>query len=170
TEGARTNIFAMRPAPVQVSYMGYPGTMGTDFHDYIIADDIVAPPELRQFFSEKIASLPDTYWGTDDRRADPAPPPSRTEAGLPETGFVFCCFNNNWKITPEMFDIWMRLLKTVPDSVLWLLKDNEAAAANLRKEVRARGVDDARLIFAPRVSPKEHLVRHQLADLFLDTL
>jgi predicted O-linked N-acetylglucosamine transferase (SPINDLY family) len=170
TEDARTGIFARRPAPVQVSYMGYPGTMGSDFHDYVIADDIIVPPETRRFFSEKIAALPDTYWATDDRRAEPGPAPPRAEAGLPEQGFVFCCFNNNWKITPELFDIWARLMISVPDSVLWLLKDNETAAENLQKEMRARGLEPKRLIFAPRVSPEAHLARHRLADLFLDTL
>jgi predicted O-linked N-acetylglucosamine transferase (SPINDLY family) len=170
TDDARTGIFAFRPAPVQVSYMGYPGTLGTDFHDYIVADDIVAPPEAKAFFSEKIAALPDTYWATDDRRAEPGEAPSRAEAGLPENAFVFCCFNNNWKITPEMFDIWIRLMKAVPGSVLWLLEDNATAAHNLRREAVARGVAAERLIFAPRVLPEAHLARHQLADLFLDTL
>ncbi len=170
TEGARLGIFAGRPAPVQVDYMGYPGTMGADFYDYIIADAIVVPAAQKEFFSEKIVTLPDTYWGTDDRRPDPAPPPSRRDAGLPQTGFVFCCFNNNWKITPEFFDIWMRLMQAVPGSVLWLLEDNATAAENLRQEALARGVAPDRLIFAPRASPEQHLVRHQLADLFLDTL
>ncbi len=170
TEDARTGIFARRPAPVQVSYMGYPGTLGTDFHDYIIADEIVVPPEASAFFSEKIVALPDTYWATDDRRAEPGPAPSRAGAGLPDEGFVFCCFNQNWKITPEMFDIWARLMRAVPGSVLWMLKDNETSAENLRREIQARGLEETRLIFAPRVSPEEHLARHQLADLFLDTL
>jgi predicted O-linked N-acetylglucosamine transferase (SPINDLY family) len=115
-------------------------------------------------------ALPDTYWVTDDSRAEAGPPPSRAEAGLPERGFVFCCFNNNWKIGPAQFDIWMRLLTAVPDSVLWLLEDNAEAAANLRNSAAARGVAPERLVFAPRVTPEEHLARHRLAGLFLDTL
>ena len=170
TTNARTRIYAQKPAPVQVSYLGYPGTMGTEFMDYILGDAIVTPPGLHAFYSEKIMPLADTYWPTDDRRAQAGPAPGREEAGLPAKGFVFCCFNNNWKIAPEIFDIWMRLLKSVPDSVLWLLKDSEEAADNLRREALARGVDASRLVFAPRVSPEAHLARHRLADLFLDTL
>jgi predicted O-linked N-acetylglucosamine transferase (SPINDLY family) len=170
TLDARTGIFALRPAPVQVNYMGYPGTLGTNFYDAIIADAIVAPLAQQPFYSEKIVQLPDTYWTTDDRRPEPGPAPSRAQAGLPAGGFVFCCFNNNWKITAALFDIWMRLLKGVPDSVLWLLKDNEEAAARLCREAASRGVEPERLVFAPRVSPEEHLARHRLADLFLDTL
>ena len=170
TTNARTGIFAASPAPVQVSYLGFPGTMGAEFMDYIIGDAIVTPPETQAFFTEKILALADTYWPTDDKRADAGTAPGRHEAGLPAKGFVFCCFNNNWKIAPAQFDIWMRLLKAVPDSVLWLLEDSKEAAANLRKEAVGRGVDAARLVFAPRVSPEAHLARHRLADLFLDTL
>ena len=170
TELSRMGVFALRPAPVQVNYMGYPGTLGADFYDAIIGDTIVAPPEQQPFFSERIVALADTYWATDDGRAEAGPPPGRAEAGLPETGFVFCCFNNNWKITPPIFDVWMRLLKAVPDSVLWLLQDSAEAADNLRQEAAARGVAASRLVFAPRVTPEEHLARHRLADLFVDTL
>ena len=170
TTHSRPGIFARRPAPVQVSYMGYAGTLGAAQYDYIIADDVVAPPQHQNFYAEKIMALPDTYWVTDDRRAQAGAAPSRAEAGLPAKGFVFCCFNNNWKIGPAQFDIWIRLLKAVPDSVLWLLQDNPEAAANLRKAAAARGVDPQRLIFAPRVTPQEHLARHRLAGLFLDTL
>jgi protein O-GlcNAc transferase len=170
TRNARPGIFARRPAPVQASYMGYAGTLGAAHYDYIIADDMVAPPRHQPFFAEKIMALPDTYWATDDRRAEAGPAPSRADAGLPPRGFVFCCFNNNWKIGPAQFDIWMRLLKAVPDSVLWLIQDSPEAAANLRKEASARGVAPERLVFAPRVTPEEHLARHRLADIFLDTL
>ena len=170
TTNSRPGLFARRPAPAQVSYMGYAGTLGAAHYDYIIADDVVAPPQHQPFYAEKIMALPDTYWVTDDRRAEAGPAPSRAQAGLPEQGFVFCCFNNNWKIGPAQFDIWMRLLKDVPDSVLWLMQDNPEAAANLRKEAAARGVAPERLVFAPRVTPEEHLARHRLAGLFLDTL
>ena len=168
TEHSRPGIFAWRPAPVQVNYLGYPGTMGADFMDVIIADPVVLPMAQQAFYIEKIVHLPDCYQVNDASRAV-APAPTRARAGLPD-GFVFCCFNNNWKITPPMFDIWMRLLQAVPGSVLWLLQDSDEAAANLRQEAEARGVAPARLIFAPRVSPEEHLARHRLADLFLDTL
>ncbi|HWY60598.1 MAG TPA: tetratricopeptide repeat protein [Rhizomicrobium sp.] len=170
TEQSRLGIFALRPAPVQANYIGYPGTLGADFYDAIIADAIVAPLEQQPYFSETIVPLVDTYWPTDDRRAEAGPPPGRADAGLPGQGFVFCCFNNNWKITPPLFDIWMRLLKAVPDSVLWLLQDSAEAADNLGREARARGVAAERLVFAPRVSPEDHLARHRLAGLFLDTL
>jgi len=149
--------------------MGYPGTSGSDFIDYIVADRIVVPPDQDRFFSEKIAALPTTLWVTDTKREVP-PPPSRAEAGLPETGFVFCCFNHNWKITPPLFEIWMRLLRTVDGSVLWLLEGNASIRENLRKETEARGVAPDRLIFAGRTTPQAHLARQQLADLFLDTL
>jgi predicted O-linked N-acetylglucosamine transferase (SPINDLY family) len=149
--------------------MGYPGTSGSDFIDYLIADRIVVPPDQERFFSEKIAALPDTLWVTDTARALPAPP-DRSAAGLPETGFVFCCFNHNWKITAPIFDVWMRLLAQVEGSVLWLLEGNMAIGANLRKEAAARGIAPERLIFAGRTTPEQHLARQQLADLFLITL
>jgi len=169
TSGARPWVLASRPAPVQAKYMGYPGTSGSGFIDYLIADRIVVPQDQEQFFSEKIAVLPDTLWVTDSTRPLPLPP-SRADAGLPQTGFVFCCFNHNWKITAPQFDIWMRLLKEVEGSVLWLLEGNASIRANLCKEAEARGVAPERLIFAPRTSPEQHLARQQLADLFLDTL
>jgi predicted O-linked N-acetylglucosamine transferase (SPINDLY family) len=170
TTHSRPGVFARRPAPVQVSYMGYAGTLGAAHYDYIIADDVVAPPQHQPFYAEKIMALSDTYWVTDDRRTEAGRAPSRAEAGLPEQGFVFCCFNNNWKIGPAQFDIWMRLLHSVPGSVLWLMQDNPEAAANLRRHAAARGVAPERLVFAPRVTPEEHLARHRLAGLFLDTL
>jgi predicted O-linked N-acetylglucosamine transferase (SPINDLY family) len=170
TQWARTEILALRPAPLQVSYMGYLGTMGADFIDYIITDRFVSPPEQAPSFVEKFAYLPDCFMinhpqGEMERRL-----PTRRECGLPETGFVFCCFNNSYKITPEVFTIWMRLLRHVPDSVLWLLEANTNMAANLRREAQDRGVNPNRLVFAHRVSLDTHLARLGLADLFLDTL
>ena len=170
TLGGRLGILARRPAPIQMSYIGFPGTSGADFIDYIIADDTVLPADQQGFFTEKVISLPDTYWLHDSHTKVAARFPTRREAALPDRGFVFCCFNNNYKITPPVFDIWMRLLRAVPGSALWLLQDNAAAETNLRKEAFARGVDPLRLVFAPRAPHDEHLARHRLADLFLDTL
>jgi predicted O-linked N-acetylglucosamine transferase (SPINDLY family) len=167
THQARPGIFSHRPAPVQVNYLVYPGTTGASYVDTILADRIVLPFDQQPFFSEKIVHLPDCYQANDATRLVP-PASSRAEAGLPESGFVFCCFNNSWKIAAPVFDIWMRLLQQVPDSVLWLL--DSPAADNLRVEARKRGVDASRLVFAPKLPPGQHLARHQLADLFLDTL
>ena len=168
TENARPGIFALRPAPLQVSYLGYPGTMAADFMDYIIADAVTLPLAQQLFYSERIVHLPDSYQVNDPRRAIGAKP-ARSEAGLPDEGFVFCCFNNHWKITPPVFDVWMRLLeKAAPGSVLWLLDDSANAA--LRREAKARGIDPARLIFAPKLEHDAHLGRLSLADLVLDTL
>jgi predicted O-linked N-acetylglucosamine transferase (SPINDLY family) len=169
TDKALTGIFACRPAPVQVNYLGYPGTMGAAFMDYILADAVALPLDQQPFYAEKILHLPDCYQPNDRARVAAAPL-SRAQAGLPADGFVFCCFNNNWKITPPIFDIWMRLLKAVPGSVLWLIHDNDEAAGNLIREAAARGVAQSRLIFAPRVDPAMHLSRQRLGDLFLDTL
>ena len=170
TQGARPGILAHRPAPVQAAYLGFPGTTGADFIDYVVADRFVLPEEHRPFYSEKIVYLPDTYQVNDSKRLISDQTPTRPEAGLPQQGFVFCCFNNSYKIAPQLFDIWMRLLGRVPGSVLWLLEDNRWAKGNLQHEAQARGVDPARLIFAPRMDLGEHLARHRLADLFLDTL
>jgi protein O-GlcNAc transferase len=170
TEGSRTNVFARRSAPVQVNFLCYPGTMGAPYIDYIIADRIVIPENQREFFAEKVVVLPNSYQVNDAKRAIADKTPERSEMGLPPKGFVFCCFNNNHKITPHVFDSWMRILKQVDDSVLWLLGDNARAASNLNKEAAARGVDTARLVFAKRMPPPDHLARHRLADLFLDTL
>jgi len=167
TGEARTGIPAYRPAPVQVNYLVYPGTSGAAFMDYVLADRIVLPQDQQPFFSEKIVHLPDCYQANDATRVVP-PAPSRTEAELPENGFVFCCFNNSWKITAPVFDIWMRLLTQTEGSVLWLL--DSPAAVHLRAEAAARGVDAGRLVFAPKLPPDRHLARHRLADLFLDTL
>jgi predicted O-linked N-acetylglucosamine transferase (SPINDLY family) len=168
TQESRPGIFALRPAPVQVNYLGFPGTMGAAYMDYVIADRFVIPPERRDAYSEKIAYLPDVFQANDAKRRMSDHVPSRGETGLPETGFVFCAFSNSYKITPAMFEVWMRLLRRVDGSVLWLL-GSAAVAANLRREAQARGVVPERLIFAPRVPYAEYLRRYQLADLFLDT-
>lgn len=172
TEDCRPGIFARRAAPLQVSYIGFPGTMGCDFIDYLLADATVVPPggPIQQACSEKLVFLPDSYQVNDSMRPVATLQSTRAEAGLPQDGFVYCCFNNNYKITPDVFDVWMRVLQAVPGSVLWLLQDSEAAAANLRREAIARGVEAQRLVFAPRVPMPEHLARHGHADLFLDTL
>jgi predicted O-linked N-acetylglucosamine transferase (SPINDLY family) len=170
TQESRPEILSHRPAPVQVSYLGYPGTMGADFIDYIIADPIVLPLDRQPFYAEKIVQLPDCYQVNDCQRAIAETTLTRREAGLPDAGFVYCCFNNNYKITAPMFDIWMRLLQAVPASVLWLFRDNAGAEDNLRREAQARAIDPARLVFAGRLKLDEHLARHRLADLFLDTL
>jgi predicted O-linked N-acetylglucosamine transferase (SPINDLY family) len=170
TGDARSGILAHRPAPVQVNYLGYPGTMGAPYMDYIIADPTVLPDPNRIHYSEQVVYLPNAYQANDRKRRIAERTPTRVEAGLPQTGFVFACFNNTHKIGPEMFDIWMRLLGDVKDSVLWLFEDNAQAAQNLKREAVARGVDAQRLVFAPRVMPPDHLARTRLADLFLDTL
>jgi protein O-GlcNAc transferase len=170
THHARPAIAAWRPAPVQVSYLGYPATMGADFIDYIIVDRFVVPDDQQAFFSEKLVHLPGSYQANDRRREVAAAVTSRQDCGLPAEGLVFCSFNNSYKISPAFFDIWMRLLDRVPGSVLWLLEANELVKGNLQKEAEKRGVDSNRLIFAPLVRFPEHLGRHRHADLFLDTL
>ncbi len=170
TEECRPLIFARRPAPIQVNYLGYPGTMGASFIDYILVDPFVVPAEQQEFFTEKLVHLPECYQPNDGKREIAAQTPARAECGLPERGFVFACFNNNHKITPAFFDIWMRLLRAVPGSVLWLLQDNPWTAENLRGQAQARDVSPDRLVFAPRCKLPEHLARQRLADLFLDTL
>jgi protein O-GlcNAc transferase len=170
TQDARPGILSHRPAPIQVNYLGYPGTMGADFIDYIIADAIVVPPDEDAFYAEKVVRLPDCYQVNDRGRRIAERAPSRQEAGLPERGFVFCSFNNSYKITAAMFDVWMELLSQVQGSVLWLIGDNEPTERNLRQEAALRGIDPSRLVFAPRIEQAEHLARHRLADLFLDTL
>ena len=170
TGDSRPAILSRRPAPIQVSYIGYPGTMGLEQIDYLLADRTVLPPELQAHCTEAVVYLPDCYQVTDSKRAIADRMPTRAEAGLPGSGFVFCCFNNNYKLTPAIFTIWMQLLQRVPGSVLWLLGDNPAAVRNLRAEAERRGVGAERLVFAPRMDSPEHLARHRLADLFLDTL
>ncbi|HEY1288576.1 MAG TPA: tetratricopeptide repeat protein [Burkholderiales bacterium] len=166
---ARTGIFARRAAPVQVAYMGYPGTMGAPYIDYLIADRIVVPERELRHYSECVVWLPHTYWANDSKRPIAQRTPRRAEAGLPEKAFVFCCFNNPAKITPDAFGVWMRLLAAVEGSVLWLLDHNAAATRNLRAEAQARGIASARLVFAPQLESAAHLARHRLADLVLDT-
>jgi protein O-GlcNAc transferase len=170
TLDCRPGIFAHRPAPIQVSYLGYPGTMGADFIDYVIADPIVLPFDQQPFWTERIVHLPDCYQVNDSKRRIAAHTPTRRAAELPDRGFVFCCFNNTWKIAPPVFDVWMRLLQAVDGSVLWLMRSNIAAEVNLRKQAAARGVDPVRLVFAANLPLEDHLARHRLADLFLDTL
>jgi predicted O-linked N-acetylglucosamine transferase (SPINDLY family) len=170
TQDSRPGILAHRPAPIQVNYLGFPATMGADFIDYIIADAMVLPVEHQPYYTEKVVYLPDCYQVNDTKRKIAERTPTRKEMGLPEQAFVFCSFNNNWKITPDVFDIWMRLLHQIEGSVLWLLGTNEGAVRNLRKEAQRRGIDPLRLVFARWLPPAEHLARHRLADLFLDTL
>jgi len=168
TQSARTNIFAQRPAPIQVNYLGYPGTMGAPYIDYIIADEIVIPNHRQDFYSEKIVYMPHSFQANDRARSIADRIFTRHELGLPPDGFVFCCFNNSYKLTPDVFDIWMRVLSQVANSVLWLVADNKTVETNLRKAA-ARSIDAERLVFASRLPYPEHLARHSLADLFLDT-
>ena len=169
TTYAKSEIFALKPAPVQISWLGYLGTLGADWYDYVLADRFACPPALQPFFTERFLYLPDCYCPSDTKRPVAASPPGRAACGLPEQGFVFCCFNNSYKILPSVFDVWMRLLTELPGSVLWLAPGNDAARENLCREAHARGVDPSRLVFAPRMSLAEHLARHAHADLFLDT-
>jgi predicted O-linked N-acetylglucosamine transferase (SPINDLY family) len=169
TTNARTGIFALRSAPIQVSYLGYPGTMGAPYIDYLIADPTFIPDEHQQHYTEKIAYLPDSYQVNDSHRQISERQFTRSEVGLPDAGFVFCCFNNNFKITPDVFDIWMQLLKRIDGSVLWLFEDNTQAKQNLLNEAIKRGITANQLVFAPRMDLPDHLARHRLADLFLDT-
>jgi predicted O-linked N-acetylglucosamine transferase (SPINDLY family) len=165
----RTELFASRPANIQVSYLGYPATMSSTYIDYILADACVLPPADKGNYSEKAVYLPDTYQVNDSTRRISQRPMTRAEVGLPENGFVFCCFNNHWKFTPRVFGVWLRLLSAVEGSVMWLLEPGAIAADNLRRV--ARGVvAPERLVFARRMGIEEHLARHRLADLFLDTL
>lgn len=167
TAGSRTAVLMARPAPVQVSYLGYPGTLGGDFCDYLISDDFITPPGSAGHYSEALACLPHSYQPHGRARALAAAP-SRAEAGLPEQGLVLCCFNQSWKFTPEVFALWCRLLAQLPGSVLWLLK-NEGAQGNLRREAMQRGISPERLVFAPDAAQPQHLARLALADLVLDT-
>nr|QQZ51719.1 hypothetical protein JKL49_12790 [Phenylobacterium glaciei] len=144
--------------------------MGADFIDYIVADRHVIPAGAEQFYSEQVIRLPHSYQVNDHDRVVPPQTPTRREAGLPDAAFVFACFNANYKLSPAVFSVWMRLLNQVPGSVLWLLESNPAVVRNLRAQAQARGVDPGRLVFAPKVTPEAHLARHRLADLFLDTL
>jgi len=167
---ARQRVFSYKPAPIQVNYLGFPGTIGINYMDYIIADKVVIPEESKDHYIEKIAYLPNSYQANDDQRKISDRKFSKTQLGLPEDDIVFACFNNNYKITPPIFDSWMRILSIVQGSVLWLLADNSIAKNNLIREAIARGIDSSKLIFAERMPIEEHLARHDLVDLFLDTL
>jgi len=173
TQTSRSHIVALRPAPINVSWLGFPGTMGDldgkPLFNYVISDGFITPPTKANAYSEKLALLPNTYQPNDTKRPI-GEIKNRLEYGLPESGFVFCCFNQTFKILPEVFDCWMRLLKQTPNSVLWLLECNQWAKINLIREAETQGVNKERLIFAPRVNMAEHLARQTCADLFLDTL
>ncbi len=168
TKDCRPRIFSFRPAPVSVAYLGYPGTTGSPNIDYLIADSYLVPPEQRSFYSEKLVQLAGSYQANDSKKQI-APTPSRKDLKLPEDAFVFCAFNGSYKITPAIFDIWMRLLKAVPNSVLWLYADSPAAKDNLTREATTRGVQADRIVFAEFAELPEHLGRLKAADLFLDT-
>lgn len=169
TVGHRLGIFACRAAPIQVNYLGYPATAGAAYIDYIIGDGIVIPEGEEVHYAEEIVRLPHSYQVNDGLRKVADRAFTRAELGLPETGFVFCCFNNNFKIIPEVFDVWMNILHSVEGSVLWLIEDSPEAAENLRWEAERRGVEKKRLVFASRIAPEDHLARQRAADLFLDT-
>ena len=168
TTNSRTGIFARSAAPIQASYIGYIGTMGADYYDYLVADQTMIPEDNQKYYAEKIAYLP-SFQVNDSTQSPPSTTLTRQDVGLPETGFVFCCFNNNFKITPTTFDSWGRILEKVKDSVLLIYVDNESAQINLTKEITLRGIDPSRLIFGKRLSKSEYLARYRVADLFLDT-
>jgi predicted O-linked N-acetylglucosamine transferase (SPINDLY family) len=169
TQHARTKLFSRGLAPIQVGYLGYPGTIGAPFLDYIIADPILIPEASKDFYTEKIIYLPNSYQVNDAGRPISDHTPKKSEVGLPETGFVFCCFNSNYKITPSIFDSWSRILNSIEGSVLWLMDCNTTAKENLLQEAESRGVSRNRLVFAEHLKPADHLARHRLADLFIDT-
>lgn len=168
TSGARANMLALRPAPIQITYLGLPATTGLPSIDYVIADRFLIPPEAAPFYSEKPLYMPDIYQ-VSDRKRTVGPKPSRAQCGLPEDAFVFCSLNNNYKYTPEVFDTWMRILQRTPHSVLWLLSDNPWAQDNIKREASTRGIESNRLFFAERALPEHYLARYACADLFLDT-
>jgi predicted O-linked N-acetylglucosamine transferase (SPINDLY family) len=168
TSGARANILGYGPAPIQITYLGLPATTGLPSIDYVIADEFLIPRSEVQFYSEKPLYMPHVYQVSDRKRVH-GPRPTRASCGLPEQGFVFCSFNNSYKYTPEVFAVWLSLLKQIPGSVLWLLADNPSAEKNLRKVAEERGFAPERLVFATRVSPENYLARYLVADLFLDT-
>lgn len=168
TSGARADILAYRPAPIQITYLGLPATTGLPSIDYVIADRFLIPEEAAPYYSEKPLYMPDVYQ-VSDRKRGVGPKPSRESCGLPAESFVFCSLNNNYKYTPEVFDVWMNILRRTPGSVLWLLSDNPWAEANLYHEAEARGIERTRLVFALRASPENYLARYAVADLFLDT-
>jgi predicted O-linked N-acetylglucosamine transferase (SPINDLY family) len=170
TYGSRTPILALRPAPIQVNYLGFPGTMGAPFMDYLISDRTITPPEFAHDFTEKLVLLPHCYQVNDNQQVIANTPVTRQQYNLPESAFVFCSFNNKYKIEPVVFDVWMNILKEVKNSVLWLLVGDKTTQGNLQREATIRGIDAQRLIFCGYVPKAEHLARHRLADLFIDTL
>ena len=163
------SIFSNRVAPIQINYLGYPGTSSLTNMDYIIADETIIPKENFKYYSEKVLHLPHCYQANMNQREISDKDLSRSDFGLPKNGFIYCCFNNNYKITPHVFDIWMKILQEVKHSVLWILKTNDIALENLKKEAQKRGVNPNRIVFASQLSNEEHLKRIKLADLFLDT-
>ena len=169
TRKSRSEIFQYRMSPIQINYLGYPSTMGANFMDYIIADPVTIPDENRDFYSEKIIYMPHTYQANDDKRKIAKTNSKRVDFNLPEKGFVFCCFNQIYKISPKEFNIWMRLLRNVNNSVLWLIKSNKWVEQNFSKEAKRQGIDPLRIVFAEKLSHSEHLARHKHADLFIDT-
>ena len=168
TAKSRTDVFAMSAAPIQLSYIGFLGTMGADYYDYLIADPIMIPEKNQKDYSEKIVYLPN-FQVNDSKDSPPKITLTRKELGLPEKGFVFCCFNNTYKFTPFVFDSWCRILKQVDGSVLIIYVNNESSKANLVKEITLRGIEPSRLIFGGRLPRPEYLARYRAADLFLDT-
>jgi protein O-GlcNAc transferase len=169
TLNAREGIFALRPAPLQINCIGFPGTLGAEWYDYIFTDRFSVPEHLQRFYTERPLYMPHMAFPSDTARPPPGPPPTRAACGLPEFGFVFCCFNSSYKILPRIFAIWMRLLAAVPGSVLWLLDTSAEVRSNLRAEAKRAGIDPARLIFAPMVPVGAHVARNAAADLFLDS-
>jgi len=175
TKGSRNEIFALRPAPIQMSYLGFCGTMGADYIDYIIADNVVLPKELRVFYQEKVLAMPHSYFVNDHRQSSkqlvdlPTGAISRSQYGISEDKFVFCNFNQLYKIDPDIFDVWMKLLKRVPNSILWLLRFPPAGEENLLQEARNRGVRPDQIVFSDVAPKDEHIKRGFLADLFVDT-
>ncbi len=169
TARGNSRLMGLRPAPIQINAIGFPGTLGADWYDYILVDRFGAPEAMQPFYAERLWHMPHASYPSDTTRTPQGTPPSRAECGLPENGFVFCCFNKSFKILPAVFAIWMRLLHALPGSVLWLLASEAEATANLQREAVAQGIDPARLIFAPKVPQEQHLARHPAADLFLDT-
>jgi predicted O-linked N-acetylglucosamine transferase (SPINDLY family) len=169
TTHSREHLFAQRPAPIQINSIGFPGTLGADWYDYILVDRFAVPEAMQPFHAERLWPMPHSFYPSDTTREPRGTAPSRAECGLPERGFVFCCFNKAYKILPDVFAIWMRLLDAVPESVLWLLESGPDTAQNLLQRARRAGIDPLRLVFAPHVPVEEHLARHAAADLFVDT-
>ena len=170
TRNNRFGIFVEKCAPIQINFLGYPGTSGSKCIDYILADKIIIPEKFKKYYSEKIIYMPDSYKLDHPTRKISDKIFTREELGLPKNGFVFCCFNQTYKITPNVFGIWMKILKQVKGSVLWLLEDNLTATNNLKLEANKRDIDAKRIIFARRMKMSDHLARHKVADLFIDTL